>query len=150
LENGAYAKGGNTGWEAVHKDAKCINRELYVSLLKVAHHGSKGAQHLGVWRDIVGSQAKSILSPWVVGNRNWLPSEEELQFVRHNSIETYITSMNGNIGKPKQRGGDVDKLIRKVGVNLSEIKYAFGLIRAKWNVSSNTWDISFEGSASAA
>jgi hypothetical protein len=147
LEIGTTTANGSTGWNDVMNGKQCLHPGLRARVLKVAHHGSAGAQHLGFWSDLVAPEVMSLMTPWQKCATNYVPDDIELDFVAGRSAHTYITSTHGSIGKPKPRDVETKKLISKVGLRLSEVKYRYGLIRIVYDEANENWNCELRGSA---
>jgi beta-lactamase superfamily II metal-dependent hydrolase len=140
LEN---APNPQTGWEAVLAHAK---PDTSASVVKVAHHGSEGAHHDGVWDEIVDDDPVAIVTPWVLAGGH-LPTEEDLARLRGVAENVYLTAMP-TFGRAR-KGSAVEKLITKVaGVRLQELR-GWGHVRARRRPGETSWRVELDGDARA-
>jgi hypothetical protein len=96
------------GWEAVVRYARPARA---ASLVKVPHHGSKGAHHDGFWDLCVEDHAVSVLSPWTHG-RGFLPQPEDLDRLARVSGQLYLSAMPVPQRAPMRH--DVERLVRRL------------------------------------
>jgi hypothetical protein len=130
-----------SGWSAVLADARPA---MSASVVKVPHHGSKGAHHDEMWAEIVADDAVAIVTPWVVGG-GYLPTEEDLDRLRLVAGRVYLTAMP--TFKRARKNPGVDKLIAKVaGVRVDELR-GWGHVRARRSPDELSWRIDLDGDA---
>lgn len=130
-----------TGWDAVLAYAR---PDIGASVVKVPHHGSEGAHHDDIWRDMVDEDAIAIVTPWVLAGGH-LPTEEDLTRLRGVAQHVYLTAMpfRGRVKK----GAAVEKLIKKVArVEVEELR-GWGHVRARRGDGETSWRVDLDGDA---
>ena len=130
-----------TGWTAVLAHAKPTTK---ASIVKVPHHGSRGAHHDDVWNEMVDDDAVAIVTPWVLMDGH-LPTTEDLVRLRGVAQRVYLTAMptRGRVRKDSA----VEKLITKVaGVRVEELR-GWGQVRARRRPDERSWRVDLEGDA---
>jgi beta-lactamase superfamily II metal-dependent hydrolase len=132
-----------TGWGAVMAYAK---PDTSASLVKIPHHGSKGAHHDAIWAEIVNEDPVAIVTPWVLAGGH-LPSESDLVRLRRVAKRVYLTAMPTR-GRVKKDSA-VEKLITKVaGVRIEELR-GWGQVRARRKPAETSWRVDLSGDARA-
>lgn len=119
------------GWINVLDNHTVIDKRS--TLFKVAHHGSENGYSKRVWDELLENNPVAGLTPW---NRNGkLPELEMLERYCNHSDYVYMTSLVYN-EKPKKRDKSIEKLLKTLKCNISEVKYKQGLIRCRVNLES--------------
>lgn len=115
-------------------------------IFKVAHHGSEGSHHAGVWADVLRAEPISVVTPWLLGG-NSLPSEVDKRRISSLSKVSYITSSE-LVSLKKRYARDKLRLIERSGVKVSSCIFRCGSVTL--NVDAKSGDIgsvSLSGSA---
>lgn len=102
------------------------------SVFKVAHHGSKNAHEIRVWKELLNSTPIALLTPWQRGGRE-LPSKEDISRILQLANKAYITTTSQSFfSKPKRtRDRAVERTIQNAGVVLKSINLSPGKIRLR-------------------
>lgn len=132
-----------SGWDAVLTYAK---PNVPASIVKVPHHGSKGAHHDQFWTDLVEDQVVAIVTPWVKGAGK-LPTDDDLSRIRALTRRAYLTAM------PTLKKVELDsrtkKLVRRLhGEQITELR-GWGHVRARRRVIEPVWRVELDGDAVA-
>jgi hypothetical protein len=132
------------GWDDVVDNSQSIDKRA--TFFKIPHHGSKNAFHDRLWTLKLSDKTKSCLTPWNLGSK--LPSTEMKDIYKKKSDELYITS-DISKGKPKHRDKSINKMIQELKIDLEEVPYKHGIIRARINMNdiNAEWSIECSGSA---
>lgn len=132
-----------TGWEGVLKYSRQSSR---ASLIKVPHHGSKGAHHEGVWQDLAGADPVAVLTPWSRG-KGYLPTMSDLERLRALSSRLFLTAMPSLVRARK--APEVEKMIRRLhGEKVSHLR-GWGQVRARRYCDEGQWRVELGGDAVA-
>ena len=84
-----YSEKSDRGWKSIIELRK--NHSNKSKYYKVAHHGSTNSFSKDIWTQLLLERPVSILVPWsLMGNR--LPTVEQIEKIKENSSEVYITS----------------------------------------------------------
>jgi beta-lactamase superfamily II metal-dependent hydrolase len=131
-----------TGWEAVLSYSRPPS---LASLVKVPHHGSKGAHHDGFWTDCVNDQVIAILTPWSRGARH-LPTDTDLTRLRAVANDVYLTAMPALARVEVNH--EVQRLLRRLHGDkaVSELR-GWGQVRARRRNGADSWEVELEGDA---
>lgn len=128
------------GWDDVVNNSQSIDQRS--SFFKIPHHGSANAYHEKLWDKMLSERTKSGITPWNIGSK--LPTSEMIEIYKNKSVELYMTSALGKNGKPKKRGKTINKMIQDFKIDLEEIPFQFGIIRARINMNEANSDWSIE------
>lgn len=134
------------GWLCILDNCECI-KTTKSSLFKIPHHGSENGYNERVWKELLTSDATAKLTPWNKGNK--LPTKEMLETFLIHTCELYITSYNVSSNSAKKRERSITKAIEKFNKSVSEVKYKYGIIRSRLNVSQDdsVWETRVFGEA---
>ena len=122
--------------------------ETKASLFKVAHHGSQGSHHVGVWNSLLESDPVAGLTPWRRGNRS-LPSRRDAQRILSFTDHCYVSSRRSSPNSAtmtKER--TVSRSLRESNVVLHQVYVSDGSIRFRRPTSGvSGWTVDLFGSA---
>ncbi|MBR9893827.1 hypothetical protein GYB14_19200 [bacterium] len=103
-----------------------IGRVPKPHIYKVAHHGSIGAHHDDIWREILEDQPISVVTPWVLGG-NFLPQDRDKARIKSLSGRTFVTSSE-RLSLKKRYERDRLKMIERSGVKVNGCIYRSGSV----------------------
>ena len=130
-----------TGWEGVLKHARPAAK---ASVVKVPHHGSKGAHHPGVWTELAEDDPIAIVAPWARGS-GFLPMPEDLDRLRSLPSRLFLTAMPSLTRAKKDP--ELAKMIRRVhNGDIKELR-GWGHVRARRRPDEADWQIDLFGDA---
>jgi type VI protein secretion system component Hcp len=133
----------NIGWDDIVNNSQSIDKKA--SFFKIPHHGSQNAFHNGLWVNFLATNTKAGLTPWNRGHK--LPTLKMLEFYKSKADELFITSKI-NDGSPKKRDKSINKMIQEFNIDLEEVPFNYGIIRARIDMTNNTdWLIERYGTA---
>lgn len=113
----------NRGWKAVCRlNPSPVGR---AHVVKIPHHGSKGAHSEEVWENIIEDSPLSILTPF---NRQKLPRNEDIDRIINLSSDAYSAAKRGGT-KVQTRAAAVEKTIRESGIKVRSLEGKEGLVR---------------------
>lgn len=119
------------------------------SVFKVAHHGSKNAHEIRIWKELLNKTPIALLTPWQRGGKE-LPSQEDISRILQLADKAYITSTSQSFfSKPKRtRDRAVERTIQNSGAVLKSVNLSPGKIRLRKTSDSQTlWSIETFGKA---
>lgn len=119
------------------------------SVFKVAHHGSKNAHEIRIWKELLNKTPIALLTPWQRGGKE-LPSKEDISRILQLADKAYITSTSQSfVSKPKRtRDRAVERTIQNSGAVLKSVNLSPGKIRLRKISDSQTlWSIETFGKA---
>lgn len=132
-----------TGWLNILDFSKVV-RDVKANLFKIPHHGSQNGFHERIWGEILQNSPIAKMTPW---NKNGgLPTADMVRLYKTKTSELYITSS----GKEKifiKRDKSFTKMLDKFNVKIKEIRYAYGLVRSRVDMTDSTanWDVEVVG-----
>lgn len=130
------------GWEAVVRYARPARA---ASLIKVPHHGSKGAHHDEFWNECIEDDAISVLSPWTHGG-GFLPQEEDLSRLVGLSRDVYLSALPVPQRAPMRP--EVERLVRRLhGRDPVRSLSKWGQVRLRRGQSDPAWKVALYGDA---
>ena len=131
-------KNENEGWRHVIKHSKIID-ENKAKLYKIPHHGSENGYMTEIFDVLVDNNSVLKLTPFKSSD---LPRQEMLDIYSSHSDEIYLTSSATVSKKAKKRDGAIEKVIDRSVINLTEVKYAKGIIRSRidYLAANDSWD----------
>ncbi|MBI4081269.1 MAG: MBL fold metallo-hydrolase [Candidatus Lambdaproteobacteria bacterium] len=132
---------GVTGWQAVVNSTR--RPQGRARLLKVAHHGSDGADEPRVWSDMLEPQPLAVLTPF---RRSWLPRETDLERIASQAGQAFCTALPRPT-RPARRAPTVEKLVRRVAPDLREVVGPMGHVRIRIKRGASTPSIERRGPA---
>jgi hypothetical protein len=131
------------GWDDILNNSQSVDKKA--AFFKIPHHGSQNAYHEKLWDDMLSNSTKSGLTPWNRGQK--LPTLKMQEIYKNKSDELFITS-NFSKGNPKKRDKATLKMMRDLNIELEEVPYKHGIIRARVNMANDTnWQIEIFGTA---
>ncbi len=119
-----------------------------VSVFKVPHHGSEGADEPKVWKSMLASDPYALLAPWRRGNRT-LPSQKDVQRILSYTPNAYASAKGDRTARsPRYANRAVARTIRSTGIKLRELDMSPGAIRLRRPInSSKRWQVETFGAA---
>jgi hypothetical protein len=134
------------GWDDIVNNSQAIDKRS--AFFKIPHHGSENAFHEKLWTEKLSDKAKTGLTPWNIGSK--LPTKKMIEVYKYKSDELYLTSTFFKNGKPKKRDKTINKMIQDFKIELEEIPFEYGIIRARiqMNDAKSEWSIECFGTAS--
>ncbi len=134
------------GWkEILNSDERPTGK---ASVLKVPHHGSKGADESNVWRRMLIGDPYAVIIPWRKGS-GALPSQDDIQRILSYTKNAFATAKPGGTAhSPKYANRAVARTIRSTGIKLRELDMSPGAIRLRRPInSSKRWQVETFGTA---
>ncbi len=130
------------GWEAVVRYSKPARS---ASLIKVPHHGSKGAHHDRFWEECIDNDAIAVLSPWRHGG-GFLPQPGDLDRLRRTAGDVYLSSLP--VPQKAEMSHEVERLVRRLhgGREIKSLN-KWGQVRLRRRVSDVDWSVQLFGDA---
>ena len=118
------------------------------SAFKLPHHGSKDADHDGVWDGMVASDAVSIVAPWSRGG-SLLPRPADTQRILRRGRPAYVTAMQRTRRpRARRRGRPVDRTIRESGIRVRRLSPSPSGVRIRRRrQGGSAWKVDLLGSA---
>lgn len=117
------------GWQGVLESVELNANTKKSIIFKIPHHGSENAYDEKIWKQMVMfKKAHVVTTPLVRGKNTLLPNSEMIQNICHFSKNFYLTSNPYSI-KPSKHSRDVQKYIRRCGLNISKVAQEFGQVR---------------------
>jgi beta-lactamase superfamily II metal-dependent hydrolase len=131
------------GWDDIVDNSQSIDKKA--AFFKIPHHGSENAFHEGVWLYMLSENTKSGLTPWNRGSK--LPTQIMQELYKSKSNELFITS-NFNKASPKKRDKSISRMIAEFNIELEEVPFKHGIIRARIDMNNNAeWLVENFGTA---
>lgn len=119
------------GWHDIINN--CLMFSSKPIIYKLPHHGSINGYHEEIFNQIIGENAILKLSPWNRSSK--LPELKMIEKYQEHTEDLYITSpVHKNPSKPKARSKSLQKMAKLFSKNLSEMKFDFGIIRSRINL----------------
>lgn len=117
------------------------------SVFKVPHHGSKNAEHPGIWEQMLVSSPIAVLTPWRRGSRT-LPTKDDAKRILSYTPDAYATAKSLTTTQLKRRNPTVTKTVRESNIQLRRHPMLSGAvqIRRKYG-SEEQWNIETFGPA---
>ncbi len=112
-----------TGWKAIVNSTK--RPPGFADIVKVPHHGSANADEPRMWKELVRSDAKALLTPF---RRQALPRDKDLRRIRRYVPDVFLTAP-ARPGKGVDRPKEVERWIRKVALDLRPAVGPMGHVR---------------------
>ena len=112
------------GWSNIIKSRQ--GRAPKPHIYKVAHHGSHGAHHDGIWNEVLDNDPICVVTPWVLGG-NFLPLDRDKSRISLLSGATYVTSSE-LLPLKKRYDRDRMKAIERSGVKIKSCIYRCGSV----------------------
>ncbi|HLP37730.1 MBL fold metallo-hydrolase [Lacibacter sp.] len=128
------------GWLNILDNSLVVGNGKKASLFKISHHGSGNGYHERIFQELLHPNPVSKLTPW--NKADGLPDPQMLGVYLTHTDQLYMTAPY--ISKsPKKRDKSIEKLIKSMNYELSEIKYKKGIIscRIKIDDIGDTWRI---------
>ncbi len=134
------------GWTAILENSARPDGEA--SAFKLPHHGSKNADHNGVWDGMVASDAVSIVAPWSRGD-SLLPRPADTQRILRRGRPAYVTAMQRTRRpRARRRGRTVDRTIRESGIRVRRLAASPSGVRIRQRPQGGSaWKVDLLGSA---
>lgn len=116
-------------------------------IFKIPHHGSRGADHPGVWQELVEADGLAIMTPFLQGGVA-LPNAVDRKRICAYGREAYITARPTR-SKSRRRDSAVEKTIKEVVGELVPASGPMGHIRIRRSISnvSAAWSVETFGPA---
>jgi metallo-beta-lactamase superfamily protein len=133
LETGQHPK---RGWLAIINDGNRPQHPAHV--YKVAHHGSRNADHPGIWRDLLAEKPIAVLTPFFRG-RVSLPGRTDVERIKEKAIVLYSAAQVRS-PPPARRMKTVERTIRETARSFRTRAGRMGQVRVR--LSPTTQDIS--------
>jgi beta-lactamase superfamily II metal-dependent hydrolase len=134
----------DTGWSAILNDSGRPDHKSDV--FKIPHHGSKNADHPGIWKQLVVANPHVVLVPWALGGGT-LPSKADVDRIQGQTTNGYAASYVASTRSIK-RGNAVDKTIRQSTRSFKTARHNPGLVRLRKKVGSvGAWKCELFGAA---
>ncbi|HEX2828168.1 MAG TPA: MBL fold metallo-hydrolase [Burkholderiales bacterium] len=124
------------GWAALVSNAWCLQRRR-ASAYKVAHHGSKTGNHVGIWSHLVQQQPVAVLTPFVKGSVS-LPTADDRTRVRSDAEAVYITSTSS---RRARIATDQLRRMRAIADKITPVNSGFGAVRLRKQHGSAGWRV---------
>ena len=97
---------------------------------KLPHHRSANADEPGVRERMLEPAPVAALTPWRRGGRS-LPSRHDVTRILEHTESAYATARTDSPGRPRKRGGTVDRTIRESGIRLRNLAAPSGVVRLR-------------------
>ena len=132
-----------TGWLNI-LDHSTVVKDGRASLFKIPHHGSENGYHDRIWVELLTDSPIAKLTPW--NKKGGLPTLNMISRYNKKTNNLFITS----IGKERsmlKRDKSFKKLTDVFGVKITEVKYAYGIVRSRIDIQDNAsiWDVELDG-----
>lgn len=133
------------GWvEVLNSNERPMTK---ASAFKIPHHGSKNADHPGVWEQMLVRHPIAILTPWRRGHRT-LPSKDDARRILSHTSDAYLTARNLSTTQPKRRNRAVARTVRESNIQLRRHPMSSGALQLRRaSDSSGQWSIQMFGPA---
>jgi beta-lactamase superfamily II metal-dependent hydrolase len=133
-----------TGWSVIVDSS--LSPQGTAAIFKVPHHGSDTGQSDGVWREMVGTDAYSILTPFTRGSVQ-LPTERGVRCILDRTKEAYSTSRLRSRSVAR-RNPAVERTIRETVGTLRTVEPRFGHVRLRKKYEpGSSWSVELFGNA---
>ncbi len=135
------------GWATILEDIS--DRTAKASVFKVPHHGSEGADHPGVWAQLLESNPVAVLAPWRNGGRT-LPSNQDIERISSYTKKAYITSASKPpSAKVSNRYGKVvERMFRRSEIRIRTVAPNESSVRLRRRLGSqSSWKVETFGNA---
>jgi len=118
------------GWNAViDEHAKLMLARA--GLVKIPHHGSKGAHHDGMWNDLLETATFAVIAPFGRGeSKGRPPTDDDLQRIRALASKLYVTARHTTT-KPPARNPTVTRGLREGNIQTRSLSKSLGLVRLR-------------------
>jgi hypothetical protein len=132
----------DAGWEAVVRYSRPARS---ASLIKVPHHGSKGAHHDQFWDECVDDDAIAVLSPWAHGG-GFLPQAADLERLDSVAGDVYLSSLP--VPQKAKMSHEVERLVRRLhGGREIKTLNKWGQVQLRRGLSDDQWSVQLFGDA---
>lgn len=121
LEKGRDEK---RGWQAVLRSTVIPQQASH--FYKVAHHGSKGADLDGIWKDLLVEQPYTLIAPYARGGSP-LPSNDDIKRIKRHTNHAYCTVWPIT-KEPKKRDSSVQQTLNEMVITHRELRKEAGHI----------------------
>ncbi len=135
----------NKGWNAVvgNRRGRCPLSHVF----KIPHHGSQNAHNREVWKEMVGKDPYSIVTPWRKGGKS-LPRDTDVERLKKYSGNCYITSTR-LLPTRDRYNPDTIKLIRNTESKIYPSIYSGGRVTMRWTAGGLPLKVELAGGAKA-
>jgi len=130
--------GPNRGWQAVL--ASPNRPQVKARVLKVPHHGSKNADHPGVWQQMLEPSPFALLTPFSSGISP-LPTETDRQRLLGRTPNLFCTA-RATSWAPPRRSQAVERTMKEVAIKRRGISGPMGQVTLRCNLDDPTNTIS--------
>lgn len=147
LLGGDLEEGGGPllGWRAILASDPAPSGRAEV--FKVAHHGSKNADHSGIWTQLLMPGPVAVVTPFAAG-RSPLPTGTDVERIKARSGVAYCTGRTGGWAPPR-RSGAVERTVREMARDRRVLRGPGGHIRLRSRPGSANqgWSVELFGEA---
>jgi beta-lactamase superfamily II metal-dependent hydrolase len=130
------------GWGELIANAWCQS-QTQASAYKVAHHGSRTGDRIGIWSNFLQTQRIACLTPF---NRSGLPTPSDKHRIKSRASQAYISS--GASRKPDMSREQIKRLA-DICSEVELVDCGFGAVRLRKLIGATTWNIDLFGNAQA-
>jgi beta-lactamase superfamily II metal-dependent hydrolase len=133
------------GWLNVLDNSQSIKNKKAI-IFKIPHHGSENGFDQRIWNELL---MPNPVAKTTCYNKNMgLPTVDMIHNYQKLTDKLYFTSSTTNL-KPKARSKEIEKLIQKLGIRLTEVKYSYGIVKSSCSLSEypHNWIIECSGNA---
>lgn len=109
------------------------------SLFKVAHHGSEGAHHTGMWASLLAPDVVAVLAPFRHG-RHALPNPADVGRIKSVSSSLYATASPKNPA-PHSTVRRTSAALSAIASNVRDPNGRSGHVRARWSGGYVGWSV---------
>lgn len=123
------------GWSA----ALTLSGNRLASLIKVPHHGDPGADHPGVWQEMLGPDPLAILAPYRAG-RKPRPAPEDVARLKAKTAALYATA-DSQLHAQTKRTKQTAAALAGLASNVREPWGRSGHVRARLHPGATEWSV---------
>jgi hypothetical protein len=116
----------NTGWQAIL--ASTTRPQQKARFIKVPHHGSEGADHDGIWTELMEDEPYALLTPF---RRSGLPKDRDQERLLLRTVNSFCAA-RPYTSQRARRAPTVEKLIRRIAPDMHTTTGPMGHIRLRF------------------